>query len=180
MSNFFDQITTLTYVLMDNFCPCLNVYSNEWLLLFFFSWRVLKILLNKDKKLSIRTYVKFVISESKKATQTLHSIKVVLFDLKSYFILWNICIFRYKVHYDMQGKCCLCISQTLFFHDVQRHLFLQSINNINRRKSEFLNKKVIVCDLEWPLTFEVIHDFTTKKSVFKMSAIIEIFNKIGS
>ena len=43
-----------------------------------------------------------------------------------------------------QEKCRLFICQTLFFHNVQRHLFLQSIN---RRKSEFLNKKVIVCDL---------------------------------
>ena len=47
-----------------------------------------------------------------------------------------------------QGKCRLCISQTLFFHNVQRHLFLQLINNINRRKSEFLIKNVIICDLE--------------------------------
>ena len=34
-----------------------------------------------------------------------------------------------------QGKCRLCISQTLFFHDVQR-------------QGEFLLKKVIICDLE--------------------------------
>ena len=47
-----------------------------------------------------------------------------------------------------QDECRLCIGQTLFFHNVQRHLFLQSINNINRRKIIFLIKKVIICDLE--------------------------------
>ena len=47
-----------------------------------------------------------------------------------------------------QGKCRLCKIQTLFFHNIQRHLFLQSINNTNRRKSEFLNKKVVACDLK--------------------------------
>ena len=51
----------------------------------------------------------------------------------------------------LKGKCPLCISQTLFFHNVQRYCFFQSINNINRRKSVFLIKKVIICDLEWPL-----------------------------
>ena len=47
-----------------------------------------------------------------------------------------------------KGKFCLFISQTLFFHNVQRHLFLQSINSINRKISEFLIKKVIICNLE--------------------------------
>ena len=134
-------------------------------------------------------------SESKKAKQTLHSIKVVLFDLKSY-ILRNICIFRYKVHYNtlvksrlckrqmsslynanvvfVQGKCRLCISQSLFFHNVQRHLFLQSINKTNRRKSKFLNKKVIVCDLEWPLRSYLI---LWKICIFTILLFIEIFNK---
>ena len=140
-----------------------------------------------------------IISESKKAMQTLHIIKLVLFELKSYFILRNICIFRYKVHYNIQGKyrlctkqisslykanvvfvqgkCCLCtrqmlslykanvvfvqgkfclctrqmsslykanvvfvLFQTLFFHNVQKHLFLQSINDTNRRKTKFVHK----------------------------------------
>ena len=47
-----------------------------------------------------------------------------------------------------KGKFCPFISQTLFFHNVQRHLFLQSINSINRKISEFLIKKVIICKLE--------------------------------
>ena len=52
------------------------------------------------------------------------------------------------VHKNVSQGCRLCISQTLFFHNVQRYLFLQSINNKNRRKSDFLNKKVSVCALE--------------------------------
>ena len=72
----------------------------------------------------------------------------------------------------LQGKCRLCISQTLFFHNVQRLLFLQSINNLNRRKREFLNKKVIVCDLEWPLRSYLI---LQKKLCFHNVSIYTIF-----
>ena len=70
-----------------------------------------------------------------------------------------------------------CINQTLFFHNVQRHLFLQSINNINRRKSEFLIEMVIICDLEWPLRSYLI---LWKICIFTMLALIKSFNKIGS
>ena len=53
-------------------------------------------------------------------------------------------------------------------------MFLQSINKTNRRKSEFLNKKVVLYDLEWPLRSYLI---LRKICVFTMLAFIEIFNK---
>ena len=56
--------------------------------------------------------------------------------------------------------------------NVQRHLFLQSINNTKKTKSRFLNRKVIFCDLEWPLRSYFI---LQKNCVFTMLAFIDFF-----
>ena len=74
------------------------------------------------------------------------------------FTIYNFLVYEYTVLlstiYKKQGqkerklRSKFIISQTFFFHNVQQHLFLQSINNINRRKGEFLIKKVIIFDLE--------------------------------
>ena len=93
------------------------------------------------------------------------------------FVFWTYKIIKQGRKLRLkQGKCRLCISQTLFFHNIQRHLFLQSINGINRRKSEFLNKKVIVCDLYWRLRSYLI---LWKICVFTMLAFREIFRFIN-